>query len=91
MVLDRLDDGDEAVVIVSHGILRRAEILDSLIDRNLNLMLTIMDEAHNPLLGEYCSCNVVIPSIQSHESSIDVTLSIGNVFPKIPILPAITD
>ncbi|MBA45821.1 MAG: hypothetical protein CMB31_04470 [Euryarchaeota archaeon] len=47
MVLDRLEDGDEAVVIVSHGILRRAEILDSLIDRNLNLMLTIMDEAHH--------------------------------------------
>ena len=37
MALDQLEDGGDDVVIVSHGILRRAEILDSLVDRNLNL------------------------------------------------------
>ncbi len=47
LTLDRLEAGENEVVIVSHGILRRAEILDSLVDRNLNLMLTIMDEAHH--------------------------------------------
>lgn len=47
MALDQLEDGRDDVVIVSHGILRRAEILDSLVDRNLNLMLTVMDEAHH--------------------------------------------
>ena len=47
MCLDRLEDGGDDVVIVSHGILRRAEILDSLVDRKLELMLTVMDEAHH--------------------------------------------
>ena len=47
MALDQLENGGDDVVIVSHGVLRRAEILDSLVDRKLNLMLTIMDEAHH--------------------------------------------
>ena len=47
LALDKLEEGGNEVLIVSHGVLRRAEILDSLVDRNLNLMLTIMDEAHH--------------------------------------------
>ncbi len=47
IALERLEKGSDDVVIVSHGVLRRAEILESLIDRKLNLMLTIMDEAHH--------------------------------------------
>ncbi|CAI8194247.1 MAG: RNA polymerase-associated protein RapA [Methanobacteriota archaeon] len=45
--LDALQNGSNNVVIVSHGVLRRAETLDSMVGQRMNLLMTIVDEAHH--------------------------------------------
>ncbi|HIK78993.1 MAG TPA: hypothetical protein EYG04_06305 [Candidatus Poseidoniales archaeon] len=45
--VERINSGEPLVVIVSHGVLRRAEILDWLIQNTPQIMLTIVDEAHH--------------------------------------------
>ena len=42
-----LQNGSNNVVIVSHGVLRRAETLDAMVGQRMNLLMTIVDEAHH--------------------------------------------
>ena len=45
--IDALQNGSNNVVIVSHGVLRRAETLDAMVGQRMNLLMTIVDEAHH--------------------------------------------
>ena len=45
--MNALQNGSNDVVIVSHGVLRRAETLDAMVGQRMNLLMTIVDEAHH--------------------------------------------
>ncbi len=45
--INALQNGSNNVVIVSHGVLRRAETLDAMVGQRMNLLMTIVDEAHH--------------------------------------------
>ena len=45
--IQRMRDGEPRVIIVSHGVLRRSQTLEQMLDLVPNLMMTIVDEAHH--------------------------------------------
>ena len=45
--MNALQHGSNNVIIVSHGVLRRAETLDAMVGQRMNLLMTIVDEAHH--------------------------------------------
>ena len=46
-MVERLNEGEPRIIIVSHGILRRSATLDELMNTLPDVMLTIIDEAHH--------------------------------------------
>jgi superfamily II DNA or RNA helicase len=45
--IQRMREGEPRIIIVSHGVLRRSQTLEQMLDLVPNLMLTIVDEAHH--------------------------------------------
>ena len=45
--IERINAGEQLIVAVSHGVLRRSSMLDWLVEHTPDLMLTIVDEAHH--------------------------------------------